>query len=319
MPLRRYGSRRRAGGYPYRRSRFVRRRLFRYGRARSARPRRGRIFRYPTKNLRITGTLGVEKHWSTYYFPARTSGGGYLTYGLLLSNLDQGLDLTAQIYRCDPGNEETPSATKGNLFIIPVGDGPTDRTGNRVVIKMLYIHGTITWPLVAQATADPYSKLNDTRVHILVVADSQTNGAGCTLDDIFDNCASQTGGTAYESFQFGNMLQRNLVKSTRFKILFHKTYSKHNTQTTGGFSSTYPAGSPPANGNVGQMPCSQTFKLSKKLTLPVTYNYGTTGAITEIMDNSLHLFAWHSGGDTGYQATGCSPYLSYSVRTRFFG
>lgn len=246
-------------------------------------------------------------------------GGGYLTYGLLLSNLDQGLDLTAQIYRCDPGNEETPSATKGNLFIIPVGDGPTDRTGNRVVIKMLYIHGTITWPLVAQATADPYSKLNDTRVHILVVADSQTNGAGCTLDDIFDNCASQTGGTAYESFQFGNMLQRNLVKSTRFKILFHKTYSKHNTQTTGGFSSTYPAGSPPANGNVGQMPCSQTFKLSKKLTLPVTYNYGTTGAITEIMDNSLHLFAWHSGGDTGYQATGCSPYLSYSVRTRFFG
>jgi len=280
----------------------------RYKKAKRARkaPRRG--FSFPNKNLRVTGTLGIEKGWSTYYFPADAQTNG----AKIISPIRQVSDLTLNGLRIDPKNE-APSATTGNLFIIPQGDGPTDRTGNRIVIKMLYINGSVIWPLTAQVSSGNAVRDNDAIVHILLVADSQSNGQPPVFSDIFEIPP-----VPFNHDGIGMTLQRNLINSTRFKILKHLVMRKPNSQTTGGYSSSYPTGNPNVAGNVGQMPIRKAFRISKKMNFPVTYNYGTTGVMNEIVDNSLHLFAWYAGTDSSYSEFS-NPRVSYSVRFRFYG
>lgn len=149
-----------------------------------------------------------------------------------------------------------------SLNLIPQGTTDQTRIGNKIRIVKIHFKGSITW-----------SATNDIRfgeVRLVLVLDTQANGANPAWADIFDSS-----GQAVDQF-------RNIDNSERFKVL--KEFKKRPV------SFMYDT----VNANVHAT--MTILKFNKKCDIPIHYS-STTGAITEVRSNNLVLLAVSNNGD----------------------
>lgn len=166
----------------------------------------------------------------------------------------------------------------GSLSAISQGDGESNRDGRKVTLKSIHINGNVTRT----------SGTNSSRVRLLLVHDSQTNGSALSPEDVL---LIPTSATALATYAF-----RNLQHTSRFKVLYDKTFTLTPSLGFDGVSAV--SNTPEVN-----------FKINKKLNMPVTYK-DTSADVANITDNSLHLMCVTD-------STGVV--LQYNVRTRFVG
>lgn len=150
------------------------------------------------------------------------------------------------------------SAATGNIHIIPQGDTESSREGRIIRIRSVQLRGVLTYAPAATATAS-------TSVFLVLLMDSQCNGANPAITDVFTTNAMRD-----------NMI--NLANNKRFKILKRFSFD---------FAST--AGVSTAYNNV-----SRVLDYYKACNVTITYdNSVTTGAITSTRQNSI-LMAYGS-------------------------
>lgn len=170
---------------------------------------------------------------------------------------------TQQDYVCDLTVENV-----GNLQGIVQGTSPNGRVGSKIIVKSIQWRGNVVLPAGAQS--------NDTVVLILV-QDTQTNGALATCQDVYDSATAAT-------------MMRNIENGSRFKVL-----CKINVElnANAGVSGAYD----------GDQKLVEGFM---KVNIPISFK-GGTGAITEVKTNGLF---WLAG------ATVTDDYCGVSMKTR---
>lgn len=156
----------------------------------------------------------------------------------------------------------------GQLNLIPQGSTESQRIGRKVVIKSLYIRGTVTFTPAAST-----SGVDD--VFLYIVLDRQCNGAAAAITDVLTSNA------------MGSALV-NLANTDRFVILGRKSWK---LQSAAGVSAAYAR---------DQIPWS----FYKKLNVPIEFDSSSTsGAITTIRSNNIFLLA--GSGLIGDDVTTC--------------
>ncbi len=179
---------------------------------------------------------------------------------------------------------EEPATT--NLTAVAQGDGESNRDGRKYIIDSIHIKGFLsTAPQEAVVTPLP-----DIVCRLVLVLDTQTNGATLTATDVMD--AGQTDDV--NSF-------RNLQFTKRFKVLWDKTMILRQHNTAQGAIDLFATNA--YKGNV--------FKINKvfKDGLPVTMS-GTAADIANVVDNSIHMIGI---------AQDNNALINYQCRIRFRG
>ncbi len=251
MPKRKRGN----NGYPARK----RRRVY-YGRTRTY-SRRNRF----RSNRRTGGFLGIE---TKFY--------------------DQKLVAKALIATADGSGIETDPSATILLNTTTQGDGEQQRDGRRMIMKSIFVTGTVTIPPAGDQTVNE----SVPNISIWMVLDTQTNGATIVSENVFLNpTADGQGATS---------LLRNLQFSSRFKILAKTNFTMPTPSTAG--DST----------NFDQQGVTRKWSMYVDLkNLPVLFS-NTTETVANITDNSLHILA-------SATSTTMGPVLTYNSRLRFVG
>jgi len=211
------------------------------------------------RNVRTAGFLGIERKFYD-------------------SNVASGTAIVAAA----AGAEVDPTPDLLCLNAIAQGDGESNRDGRKCIVKSLQIQGV----LYKSTVNDQADAVADSIVRVLVVQDTQTNGAQLNSEDVLLDGANDINA------------MYNLQYSKRFRILMDRKYkitasNSHNDAA--------------ATGSVGyqQVP----FRFYKSMNMPVNFS-NTTSNIANITDNSLHVIMVAN-------AAGCSTY--YQARVRFVG
>lgn len=176
--------------------------------------------------------------------------------------------------------------TQGCLNSVSAGDGPSERDGRKFTMKSIHINGAILMKAGTNADA------NNGSARILIVMDTQTNKVKVTeLNEILSNVSGADAGLNVYNF-------RNLSGTSRFKILYDKTYV--------------------INSNYAQSDYQKNFKININLKDAVC-NMTTAGNdVTGILDNSIHFFAISDTPQT--QTVGTPAFrVEYISRLRFVG
>lgn len=185
------------------------------------------------------------------------------------------------------GTWATMEPATTNLTAVGQGDGESNRDGRRYAIRSIHLRGEIRIN-AAESQTTPKS---DELCRIVLVWDSQTNGAQLTATDVMD-------GSGTNDF----LSLRNLQFTKRFRVLFDKSFHMN----TG-----------PANMNEGAANLFahglifRHWKYNKTFNppIPVTMS-GTTADIANVTDNSIHMIG---------VGTSTTSLLSYQCRIRFVG
>jgi len=212
---------------------------------------------------------------------ART--GGFL--GKELKFLDT--EVTGTSIPTSVAGSEIDPATVLCLNAVAQGDGPSDRDGNRYILKSVHVRGYVNWA----ALVDGSLPAPDTFVRLIVLLDTQTNAAQFNAEDVIVDPSSTN---------LDAVTPRNLQYAARFKVLADKIIRKHQAPVAGGSS----AGLADTGG------VAVPFEIYRKLNLPVQCT-GTSANVTAITNNSLHVMAISS--DNGL----ITPSLRYYSRVRF--
>lgn len=212
--------------------------------------------------------------------------GGYLGIESKFHDTSRtGLTLTAPT---DAAGGEADPSTVNALNAIAQGDGESNRDGRNCVLTSIHIEGHIDLPVQANRTAlDSYNC-----AMIALVLDTQTNGAQLNSEDVFIN-PSGSGSLACQPF-------RNLQFTQRFKVLKKKKITMKQCFASWDGTNIEIAGQ--------QHPFTMHVDLKG---MKVNFS-GTTAAIANIVDNSLHLIAYCNNTELG--AT-----INYNARIRFAG
>lgn len=170
-----------------------------------------------------------------------------------------------------------------SLNAIAQGDGNSNRDGRRVIMHSVHIRGRIHFANVnVTSPGSPMCRL-------MLVLDTQTNGAQLSADNVLANPA-----TTLETLAF-----RNLQYSQRFRVLWDRMYKLE------------PKGLAFINAaNQYTTLASAKFTINKKLALVTNYS-GTAATINNITDNSLHIICY---ADDLLSSAGS---LAYYSRVRF--
>lgn len=187
------------------------------------------------------------------------------------------------------GGELDPSATV-MLNTVDQGDGEQQRDGRKILMKSVYITGTVT-----VAKKESQNDIDNAgRAYIALVLDTQTNGAQLDSEKVFENQSANTILNAHP--------MRNLQFTRRFKVLGHKMFTFGNITAANDTGST---------GGIVMGGLSRNFKFFKNLNIPCNFT-GTASTVANIMDNSLHIVGFSTG-------TALAPTISYNARLRFVG
>lgn len=222
--------------------------------------------------------------------------GGLL--GLEVKFLDAPRTLTAIASPADAtGGEMDPSSVITGCLSAPAqGDGPSNRDGNRIAMKSIYITGLIS--IAGQSALAALNAEVFPTVFLALVLDTQTNAAQLNSEDVFTN-PNASGDTAAQPL-------RNMSFTNRFKVL--------KTLTIPGSRFFAVASNNAAATTISTTGCHLPFSLSKNLGgLKVQFTTGSTTAdVAGVIDNSLHLIAYCS-------STASNPTIAYNSRLRFVG
>lgn len=152
----------------------------------------------------------------------------------------------------------SPASDLGqSLVLIPQGVTEITRVGRKCCVHNVNFRGAI------HQAAGTVSTGGHNLVRIMLVHDSQANGANATMTDIYEN--STTGIHSY----------RNLANQGRFRVMW-ATQFMFNAPLAG------------LDATLQQPAQIKAFGFSKKCEIPIEYD-GTAGAIGEIQSNNLFL------------------------------
>lgn len=276
---------------PYRK-RFSKRRFSRSrSKSRGRRPlggsfmKRARTRAYA--NIRTGGLLAIERKFSDLAYPAT-----------LLSYSPAGVDpnaggppatgsqgtwappvLSASIYRSAIGTIVTTNCAA--LNVLGTGDSGSDRDGRQVINDSIHLRGCVTYAANDFGALDTCCAIN-----IVVVLDTQTNGAAPTGGLVFVNPGDSNvvdAGGAVTSLVSGNSPFVNLSNSKRFRILKHIRRIIVPGAICGNGVLNYPSG-----GFIFAMDIP--LKGMKTNYVSDTAMPGAT--VASIGDNGVFLFAW---------------------------
>ncbi len=177
-------------------------------------------------------------------------------------------------------------ATILSVSSVAQGDGQSARDGRQYMIHSIHIRMRIQIASI-ESQATP---LQDFVGRVLLVQDTQTNGAQLTATDVMD-------GTLDEDL----LGFRNLINSKRFRVHWDKSFKIGRQQTNEGAINLFASG-------VQTTPI-YTYNRKFKKAIPVTCLL-TTGVIGAISDNSFHIIGIANSVDAR---------LNYQVRIRFTG
>lgn len=189
------------------------------------------------------------------------------------------------------GSIEPSGGCTGCLSAPAQGDGPSNREGNKIVVKSIFVECNVSYNTQASRTvADP---LPD--IYIALVMDTQTNGATIASEEVFTNPSAET-------YQAAQPL-RNMSWTSRFKVLATKRFTVRSISLTGS----------PTTGDVIISGAHRNVNLAWRGDMPVTFTTGSTTAdVANVTNNSIHLIAFTS-------STNLAVSLSYTSRIRFVG
>lgn len=237
---------------------------------------------YPIAKKTIKPTLNKQP---TYYAPVNS------TRSLLAieKKYQDGILATTVLSPTWTGGEVDPTTLLG-FNSIALGDGESERDGRQCKVTSIQITGQILTAAIEAAGAP----LDGTFVRLMLVLDTQTNGAQLNAEDVMVT------GSGYDANSY-----RNLKYVKRFQVLKEKSFTiNRNNQMNEGAVDSFAS---PVNYTNFKM----NYKFKKDGGLLV--NYSNTGAvIANVTDNSVHLIACYGG-------VGTAPYIHYSYRTRFVG
>lgn len=171
------------------------------------------------------------------------------------------------------------------ISAVAQGDSENERDGRVYHINSIHLKGIVGYPHLG----DESTVSDDDVMRVVVVIDSQTNGAEVTATEVMDDS-----GTDFLSF-------RNLQFTSRFKVLYDETFRLNPLVVADG------AGANNFNSQGTKLP----FTFNKKFKIPIRVTCkGTTAVVGSIVDNSIHVLACSNTGV-------CT--LQYQSRVRFSG
>lgn len=189
---------------------------------------------------------------------------------------------------CSSGEMQPTTGCTGCLNCPARGDGPSERDGQKITIRSVYVNGVVTVAGASDLADVPLPP----HVFVALVLDTQANGVTINSEDIFLNPGSAA--------VFNGHPLRALANSSRFRVLAHTTLNMGPFTAATDGSATCSVG--------GQM---RKFQFSYRK--PFICNLsGTTADVANVKDNSLHIVAYAT-------ATDMYPNLSYQCRVRFVG
>ncbi len=165
-----------------------------------------------------------------------------------------------------------------SLNLIAQGTGESQRLGRRAIISSI----NIRYRAVLQATTSLAS--GNASVRIMVIKDSQCNGAAATALNVLETAN-------YQSFN-------NLANKGRFTTLYDKSFTLNTLAAAGDGTTNDTAAT------------GRTFSFFKKCRIPILFN-STTGAIGEVCCNNIFMLQI---GEVASAVT-----LDGKIRVRFIG
>lgn len=192
-------------------------------------------------------------------------------------------------------NPRQQTAVYGCLPVPRQGDNYADRDGRRIYVKNIRIKGFIYWAEVDTLTAAGQTGL----VRIVVVKDSQTNGATLSAENVIGVGLGSDGQATLSGNGGAISLPSNPDGWGRYKIVYDKTFR----------APAQPAFNDGTDGAI--MAMRTPFKITIKCKCYQNFS-SSTGAVGSVVDNSWHVLAAAS------DASG-APLLSYYARTSFVG
>lgn len=219
-----------------------------------------------------------------YSYVARTPGGLMVTES---KYFDTYKDVTAiQALTTSWAASEQDPATLNTLFAPQEGSDIDNRIGRKVSVYAIRIKGFIDLPKGVNLTSANTAE----KVRLVLVQDTQTNGAQLAGEDVLAAPGTSDGGLALSTFI-------NLANLGRFKILKDKSFSLSNPNMS--WDGT----------NMEANSLARPFKMSVKFNKPVVVNFNNTngGTVADIVDNSFHLIC-------GKASSSLAPTISYQAR-----
>lgn len=213
------------------------------------------------QNTRTEGFMGIENKFVDYNVQGQATSTGWA------------------------GGELDP-ATALCISVVAQGDGENQRDGRMYNINSWYIKGFLSTS-ASEAQAGPQQMV---LVRIVVVLDTQTNGAQLNAEDVFTPVAAGVDVCSVRNLQF----------SKRFRVLKDRTMKLNPNIVNEGAVNAFAAGA-----------SSVPFKMGGRFKTPLKVRCsGTTAAIASVTDNSIHVIG------VSNSATGLLTYIS---RCRFTG
>lgn len=171
------------------------------------------------------------------------------------------------------------------------GNGIQNRLGRKIRMSSVQIQGMII-DTAGYAGVEEFC-------HLMLVYDSQCNGAAFAIADFMQSCDVAGTLTSGTSFDFVNM-----SNSERFKVLRHQrmhfTKSAAGTQAVSRDTSDYLYG-------------TSVDWFVKLKNMPVQYNTGTAGTIADLQTGALYLVTLSNA----VTATSANHQLAFGARVRF--
>lgn len=215
-----------------------------------------------------------------------TRSGGFLD--IETKFLDTGLLASTITAPTDASGGEHDPATTNCLNPIGQGDGESQRDGRKCVMKNVFVTGSVN----GSTLTDQADAVSNCTVHIALVLDTQTNATQLSSEQVFKNPMADARSAAY--------VLRNKQYTSRFQVLDRVTLTTPmQTMSTDAANTTTIAG------------YKVPFKLGKKINIPVFFS-NTTGNVSTITDNSLHIIAYADNVES-------TPKLTYNSRVNFEG
>lgn len=151
-----------------------------------------------------------------------------------------------------------------NNTLVGMVQGVTQSTriGRKITVKNILLRGHVTKP---QTTV---LSLTEDWVRVIVYQDTQTNGAAATVAGILQTADEKS----YQNLE--NVQRYNILKDWYVHI-----NSQNVLVDTTGAAYIVPVAS------------SQKIKLNKKCTIPIYYNTGNNGDVTDITSNNIGVMA----------------------------
>jgi len=186
----------------------------------------------------------------------------------------------------------------GPLSVPSRGNGPTQFNGRGILIKNWSVRGSFD---LEYALVLP-TPISGRLAFIALVLDTQTNGTQCVSEDIFTNPGNAVTSSCTPLV--------NLYNSNRFVVLARKTFELNPKTLTNDYE---PAVPPTFQMSGVRVP----FEFFVPLDIRVMFK-SFTGAISDVVDNSLHVVMFSSYYDTNPLVHQPLSAGGYASRIRFY-